>query len=100
MNLSGPISVNDGEQMNSLKDFENIVVLGIRNGRVFEFKGKVINTTVATILTINPPIPEAKPLWSNMGGVEITIPSFPILLANNNTTSLTIASVLEKCNSP
>ena len=62
VNLWGLICVKDGESIKTLKASKPHLVLAIRNGHISEFKGKVINTTVAIILTIEPSIPEAEAL--------------------------------------
>ena len=97
VNLWGLICVKDGESIKKLKASKPHLVLAIRNGSVLEFKGKVINTIVAAILTIESSIPEAKALRSMLQGKESEIPSFSTFSTNNNiaTSSLTIVNVLQ-----
>ena len=97
VNLWGLTCVKDGDPIKTLKATKQHVVIAIRNGRVSEFKGKVINTTIATILTIEPSILEADALRSMMEGKEIDIPSFLSFSTNTNTTStsLTLVTTLQ-----
>lgn len=68
VNVWGPICVKDNDPIKTSKATKQHLVLAIRNGHVSEFKGKVINTAVAKILTIEPSIPEADTLQFMMEG--------------------------------
>ncbi|GLJ41495.1 hypothetical protein SUGI_0859000 [Cryptomeria japonica] len=53
-----------GEDLKNMHVAQTVVVLEVTNARVGYFNGKVINTTIATALKINPSTPEADALIS------------------------------------
>ncbi|GLJ04976.1 hypothetical protein SUGI_0008190 [Cryptomeria japonica] len=64
INLWGATWQGLGEDLKNMHATQTTVVLAVKNARVGHFNGKVINTTIATTLNINPYIPEKKTLMS------------------------------------
>ncbi|XP_059067580.1 replication protein A 70 kDa DNA-binding subunit A-like [Cryptomeria japonica] len=74
VNLWGATWQGLGEELKNMHTTQTVVVLAVRNARVGYFNGKVINTTTATTLNINPSIPETETLMSRGKILDALLP--------------------------
>ncbi|XP_057828007.2 replication protein A 70 kDa DNA-binding subunit C-like [Cryptomeria japonica] len=96
VNLWGATWQGVGEDLKNMHATQTAVVLAVRNARVGYFNGKVINTTTATTLAINPSIPEIETLISR-GKIldDLLIVSCVVGQLNSQYNRMTITAVLE-----
>ncbi|XP_057859849.2 replication protein A 70 kDa DNA-binding subunit C-like [Cryptomeria japonica] len=97
VNLWGAAWEGLGEDLKNMHATQTVVVLAVNNSHVGYFNGKVINTTVATTLNINPSTPEADSLVSR-GNIPADLLPLSCVVGQLNSpySRITIASILER----
>ncbi|XP_057830714.2 replication protein A 70 kDa DNA-binding subunit A-like [Cryptomeria japonica] len=97
VNLWGATWQGVGEDLKNMHATQTTVVLAVKNARVGYFNGKVINTTTATTLAINPSIPETETLISR-GKIPDDLLTLSCVAGqlNSQYNRMTITAVLER----
>ncbi|GLJ17696.1 hypothetical protein SUGI_0308820 [Cryptomeria japonica] len=97
VNLWGATWQGVGEDLKNMHATQTTVVLAVKNARVGYFNGKVINTTIATTIAINPYIPETETLISR-GKIPDDLLTLSCVAGqlNSQYSRMTITAVLER----